>query len=387
MQELVTQNQNAMLSQLSQKAGLPSSVNAGAVSIEVERAVAEARGKMQLAKMFPRDLTRAHAELMQACKSPSFAAAAFYNVPRGQGSVSGPSIRLAEEVARVVGNFQYGHRELSRDDKKSEVEVFAWDVENNNLSTRQITVMHVIDTKQGPKACRDQKEIDDKISNVASKQLRGRILALVPKWLLEDAVAACKLTLTGGNDEPIAVRVRRMTQAFAKYGVTTEHLAAYLGHKLDEVMLDELVDLQGVFNAIKEGVPPSDFFGVKDEPATEQAAAEPAANAIQQAADTNAKRKAAAEAKKQQAAQAAQAAQAQQQAAANVSAPEQTSAEVVVNTNQPDQKVSNPDQEISNPVKAEPAQTQAEATPADTAPAVQQEHGNGVEAPDDGDVF
>lgn len=382
-QDLVVQGQNAMLAQMNQKAGLPASVNAGAVSIEVERAVAEARGKMQLAKMFPRDLTKAHAELMMACKSPSFASAAFYNVPRGQGSVSGPSIRLAEEVARVVGNFQYGHRELSRDDKKSEVEVFAWDVENNNLSTRQITVMHVIDTKQGPKPCRDQKEIDDKISNVASKQLRGRILALVPKWLLEDAVAACKLTMTGGNDEPIAVRVRRMTQAFAKYGVTTEHLAAYLGHKLDEVMLDELVDLQGVFNALKEGVPASDFFKPKDEPAAGEQAADPAANAIQAAADANAaKRKTTAEAKQQKAAA--------DKAAADKSAAEQAAkaaAEQADKAAAAADKESNPEQKTSNPVKSNEGATQAEDPVAEQA-AAPAEADVTEEAPaDDGDVF
>lgn len=35
------------------------SVNAGAVSIEQERAIAEARGQIQLAKMFPRSIAEA----------------------------------------------------------------------------------------------------------------------------------------------------------------------------------------------------------------------------------------------------------------------------------------------------------------------------------------
>lgn len=193
---------------------------------------------------------------------PAFAQSAFYTVPnRG----SGPSIRFAEEVARVYGNFEYGHRELSRETGKSEVEVYAWDKEKNNYSKRQLTVMHIVDTKHGPKKLTDQADIDNKIANVASKQIRGRILALMPKWLVQDAIEACKKTLTGASDEPVSVRVRKMTQAFAKYGVNGGHLEAYLGHKLEDTTLDELVDMTGIFNALKEGAKPSEYFGVKEE--------------------------------------------------------------------------------------------------------------------------
>nr|DAM52144.1 MAG TPA: hypothetical protein [Caudoviricetes sp.] len=244
-----------------QQGSMPSPVNAGSVSIEQQRAIAEAQGQLMLAKRFPRDLNAAFAELMEACRLPALAAVAFYTLPRGKSSVTGPSIRLAEEIARVYGNFQYGHRELSRDDKKSEVEVYAWDMEKNNYSKRQITVMHVLDTKEGPRKLRDQKDIDDKIANVASKQVRGRILALVPKWLSEAAIAACRETLAGNSEIPVAERVRKMTQVFAKFGVTTKHLEGFLGHGLDTVNTDEIADLTGIFNAIKDGAKIADYFG------------------------------------------------------------------------------------------------------------------------------
>lgn len=243
-----------------QQSNLPSAANTGAVSVEQSRAIAEAQGQLILAKRFPRDLNAAYAELMDACKLPALASVAFYTLPRGKSSVTGPSIRLAEEIARVYGNFQYGHRELSRDDKKSEVEVYAWDMEKNNYSKRQITVMHVLDTKEGPRKLRDQKDIDDKIANVASKQVRGRILALVPKWLSEAAITACRETLAGKSDIPVGERVRKMTQAFAKFGVTTKHLEGFLGHSLDAVDTDEIADLTGIFNAIKDGAKIADYF-------------------------------------------------------------------------------------------------------------------------------
>lgn len=241
---------------------LAPSANVGAVAIEQERAIAEAQGQLILAKKFPRDENTAFSKLMRSCKSKAFAEVAFYAVPnRG----SGPSIRFAEEVARVYGNFQYGHRELSRDGNKSEIEVFAWDMEENNRSIRQITVFHVTDTKGGPKPLRDQAEIDNKIANVASKQVRGRILALLPKWFVQEAIEECRKTLAGNTDEPMDVRIRKMTQAFEKYGVTVSHLERYLGHKLDQTLIDELVDLRGVINAIKEGTPASEFFGAEQQ--------------------------------------------------------------------------------------------------------------------------
>lgn len=288
-QELMVQAQGGD-SPFSQHGNLPSSVNTGSVSVEQSRAIAEAQGQLILAKRFPRDLNGAYAELMDACKLPALAQVAFYTLPRGKSSVTGPSIRLAEEIARVYGNFQYGHRELSRDDKKSEVEVYAWDMEKNNYSKRQITVMHVMDTREGPRKLRDQKDIDDKIANVASKQVRGRILALVPKWLSEAAITACRETLAGKSDIPVAERVRKMTQAFAKFGVTGKHLESFLGHGLDVVDTDEIADLTGIFNAIKDGAKISDYFS-EAESVEAQAAATATADALTKVAEEGAQQR------------------------------------------------------------------------------------------------
>lgn len=232
-------------------------MNHAVVAIESERAVAEARGQIQLAKMFPRSVTASITEFMDACRSPEFAATAFYSVPnRG----SGPSIRFAEEAARCYGNFEYGHRELSRADGKSVVEVYAWDKEKNNRSPRQLTVEHVLDTKQGPKVLRDQADIDNKIANVASKQMRGRILALLPKQMIAIGQAECKKTLAGGNDKPLRDRVVGIVNAFGKYGVNVGMIEKHLGHKIDDTTIDELADLIGIGNALKDGGKPSEYF-------------------------------------------------------------------------------------------------------------------------------
>lgn len=239
-----------------------SGMNAAVVEIESQRAIAEAQGKQLLARKFPRSMAQAHVDFMEACKIPEFAAVAFYAVPnRG----SGPSIRFAEEAARCYGNFEFGHRELSRDNGRSVIEVYAWDTEKGNHSVRQLTVEHVVDTKNGPKVLRDQADIDNRIANVASKQMRGRILALLPKGLVMAGQAECRKTLAGDNDKPVAQRVRDMTGAFARFGVTIQHLEEYLQHSVDGTTLDELVDLTGVYNAIRDGAKAGDYFSLKDD--------------------------------------------------------------------------------------------------------------------------
>lgn len=250
-----------VLNQANSAPALPGSVNAGAVSIEAQRAITEAQSKIQLAKMFPRNETEAFDRLMFACSHPGFAEEAFYSLPRGDKSISGPSIRLAEEIARLYGNFTYGHRELSRGNGKSEVEVFAWDVENNNYTSRQITVMHVQDTKSGSYALRSQADVDTRIANIASKQLRGRILSLIPKWMLSEAVNQCRKTLAGGQDkEQREARVQALEARFSARGVDKQALEQYLGHPLKLITDDEIADLFGVYTALKEGSPVNEFF-------------------------------------------------------------------------------------------------------------------------------
>ncbi len=254
-----------------QYSGLPSDqMNTSVVSIEQQRAIAEAQGQLILAKKFPRNFNKAMEDILNSCSYFDFAEEAFYALPRGGQTIRGPSIRLAEEIARCYGNFQYGHRELARNEGESVLEVFAWDMENNNRSTRQITVPHIMDTKQGGKKLTGQKEIADYIANVASKQMRSRIMALLPKPLVAAAIKRCEQTLAGTAEQTIQQRVDKMMTSFAKYGVTVKMLEAFLKHSLSDTTADELTDLIAVFSAIKDGSPAKEFFTVSDNPVDDE---------------------------------------------------------------------------------------------------------------------
>ena len=76
------------------------SINQGTVAIEASRAIAEAQGKLVIAKRFPRDEVAAYNRVAQACQRHGIAEKAFYSYNRGNSTVLGPTIRFAEELAR-----------------------------------------------------------------------------------------------------------------------------------------------------------------------------------------------------------------------------------------------------------------------------------------------
>jgi hypothetical protein len=279
------------------RAGLSEHVNAGTIEIESSRAIAEAQGKLVIAKRFPRNEALAYSKIIESCKRKGLAEEATYAFPRGGQTISGPSIRLAEELARAWGNIDYGIRELSRKDGVSEMEAYAWDLETNTTSSQKFSVRHIRDTRGGGQALTDERDIYELTANQGARRLRARILAILPPDIVEAALAECKRTLAGNNDEPIADRVRRVVRAFEKYGVSAVMIEARLGHSLDNVLPEEIADMQGIYNSLKSGMSkPGDWFGgakaapeasnILDEGAPAEAATVPAPEKRQRKAKT-----------------------------------------------------------------------------------------------------
>ena len=78
-------------------------INQGTVAVESSRAIAEAQGKLIMAKRFPRSYMDSHAKALEACRRKSFAEKAFFSYPRSGQTVTGVTIRFAEELARCYG--------------------------------------------------------------------------------------------------------------------------------------------------------------------------------------------------------------------------------------------------------------------------------------------
>ncbi|HEY4152171.1 MAG TPA: hypothetical protein VGM38_02505 [Pseudolysinimonas sp.] len=245
----------------------PEHLSAGAVAIESQRGVAEVQGRMLIAKRFPRDSALAYQRTMTSCLRIGLATEALYKFPRAGGAVEGPSIRLAEEMARSWGNVEYGLNELSRRSGESEMEAFAWDLETNTRSSQRFTVRHIRDRTEGGKALDTERDIYEITANMGARRMRSRILAILPPELVRDAIARCKQTMRDGGGEPLEDRIKRMMAAFQPLGVMPQMIIDRLGHSIDRVTPDELVDLAGIYQSLKDGqTKAADWFGRKDPP-------------------------------------------------------------------------------------------------------------------------
>ena len=231
----------------------PVSVNVSTTMVEQTRAMSEVRGMMILAKQFPRDETLAFSKVMLACQRVDFAEKATYSYPRSGETISGPSIRLAEELARCWGNIDFGIKELSQKDGESEMMAYAWDLETNTRSSQNFAVKHIRDVKGTARKLTTQRDIYENNANNAGRRLRARILAIIPPDLVNAAVEECKRTLAGKNDVPLIDRARNMVMAFSKVGVKKSLIEKRLGHSVEDITSEELVEYKGIHNSIKDG--------------------------------------------------------------------------------------------------------------------------------------
>lgn len=260
-QEIVTTTHGGPVNPF-QRAGLSQHANEGTIEIESARAIAEAQGKLVIAKRFPRNEALAFDEAMQACRRMGLAEEAFWSFPRGRETISGSSIHLARELARVWGNVEYNIRELSRKDGVSEMQAFAWDLQTNTLVTQNFTVRHWRDTTSGGYALTNERDIHELTANQGARRLRGCIFGVLPADLVRAAEDECKKTLAGNNDEPIKDRVRKMVAGFSKLGVTAAMIEARIGHSLDSMLPEELDELRSIYTSIKNGVTAAgEWFG------------------------------------------------------------------------------------------------------------------------------
>jgi len=223
-----------------------------ATAVEQARAVAEVAAAVRVAQDFPRDMGRAYDQMRKACSTLALAERAFYSVPnRG----AGPSVHLARELARCWGNIQHGFVELKRDDHggESEMQAFAWDVENNSRSMRSFINPHVRMAGGKRKALTDVSDIVNNNNNAASRAVRETIYNVLPVDFVEEAKALCEATLKRGDGEPLVERIAKATAAFARYDVTPEQLEARIGR--DRARWDEqdVASLVVLFQSLKSG--------------------------------------------------------------------------------------------------------------------------------------
>jgi hypothetical protein len=233
---------------------LPSRVGQG-TAVEQSRAVAEVQAAVFVAQQNPRNTDLAQDAMRRSCRQYGLAERAFYSFPRSDGTVTGPSIHLARELARCWGNVQYGVNELRRDDVygESEMQAWAWDLETNTRSSQTFIVPHKRDTKKGVRELKDMRDIYENNANNGARRVREAIFSVLPPWFVEEAKALCWETAERGPGKPLQERIDDAVGGFAKGGVTLDQLEAKLGRPREKWDGKDVARLGVVYSSIDRG--------------------------------------------------------------------------------------------------------------------------------------
>jgi hypothetical protein len=231
----------------------------GMVAVEQTRAIAEVQASLVIAKSNPRNEAQAERAIMNACKRESLAKSASFSFKRGGTLVTGPSIRLAEVLARAWGNMQYGYREVSRGSDYSEIEAFAHDLQTNTRVTRQFQVKHIRDKTSGNVALTAERDKYEHVASQAQRRVRACVLEIIPGDITEMAVEACDATLNSSIGD-IRVAAENIVTAFAALDVTKDDIEAYLQRKLTSLVPADIISLRKIYNSIKTGIAGKEEF-------------------------------------------------------------------------------------------------------------------------------
>lgn len=251
MSELMTRNQQGVVAQYQES-----------------KELSEIKGKMYLARQFPRDPDYSLQCALRECDRKELAEAAQYEFPKGDSVVKGPSIRLVEVLARHWGNITSGVDEIESKDGETTIKSYAWDLETNVSDSKTFTVKHERSTKRGTYKLTDERDIYEMVANKGARRKRACLLSVLPGWYVDAAVNACEETLKRSLTEGKTMEevISNVVSAFAEFDITPEQIEQKMGKEVANLSKNDVVKLRHLYSAIKDGfVKPCDAFGIASE--------------------------------------------------------------------------------------------------------------------------
>ena len=235
--------------------------------------LSEIKGKMYLARQFPRDPDWSLQSVLRECQRKDLAEVAQYEFPKGDSVVKGPSIRLVEVLARHWGNITSGVDEIESKDGETTIKSYAWDLETNVSDAKTFTVKHERTAGKGQNRrtykLTDERDVYEMVANKGARRKRACLLAVLPGWYVDAAVAACEETLKQSLTDGKSMEdvISAAVSAFAEFGISPAQIEEKMGKEVGSLSKNDVVKLRHLYSAIKDGfVKPVDAFGLPPEP-------------------------------------------------------------------------------------------------------------------------
>ena len=213
----------------------------------------EIDAQMASAGTRPRDLRHFLDDVrMIALRSEEAAADCHYALPARKEDgdpIEGPSVRFAEILAYAWGNCRVGARVIEEAMDHVTAQGIFNDVEKNNVETFE--VRRRITDRRGRRYSLDM--INVTANAACSIARRNAILQAIPKPLWFDLYQEAR-RMAAGSDAELGPRRDKAIGAFKDLGVSEQRIFAMLGvERADQIGLDKLGRLRGIYTAVKDG--------------------------------------------------------------------------------------------------------------------------------------
>ena len=236
------------------------------------QAQAMVQSRFIMAMRNPRNWDQVRTDLLKECRRPTFAnnPSAYYRKPIGNG-VEGLGIRFAEVALRCMKNVLIETTMIFEDDMKEVHRVSVTDLEANITYPLDVRVSKTVERSKpnsdGSFISMRQNSYgkpvytvigtDDDLLNkrgaLISKAIRTNGLRIIPGDLQDECEEIIKkVRLDNAAQDPDAER-KRIMDAFSAIGVTATDIVSYLGHDVRQCSPAQMVDLRGIYGAIKDG--------------------------------------------------------------------------------------------------------------------------------------
>ncbi len=220
---------------------------------------AEIDMQIATAHAFPRSITKFIRDVKSlATVTPEIAESCMYALPRGNKTVSGPSIRLAEIVASCYGNLRTGARVILNDGKHVTAQGITHDLEKNIMHTEEVRrsiLQHewIPDPEKPGKSKKSGKMVtmNEDMQTVTGRAAcaiayRNSVFKVVPAALIEDILDEIRKIIKG-DIQTLGERRDKAIKYFTDLGVKEADIFRVLEVKgKEDIDLDKFVILRGM---------------------------------------------------------------------------------------------------------------------------------------------
>jgi len=215
--------------------------------------------QIQISMQHPRDEAKILGDALKELDLyPSMADEVLYSKPVGKDATTGKmkyaeglSVRTAESLANRWKNSAYGCEITGVDEEGADLSAVFLDYENNTRHVLNKRVSRAYKDRNGAKKYHPPDRFSDVVIPAnQSKLLREVILRSLPAGLKQEYEDKARQILGSGDAKK---RSTKLVAGFMRLGVSKSKLEELAGKKVEDLTAEEITELIGVGNAIRDG--------------------------------------------------------------------------------------------------------------------------------------